>query len=253
MECSHHISLVQEHFHGASKDGFDDRRIVSSLQRNPHILVNIVVRILFIHVTCIALLGEHEKWIKALVELKVVRGCKHLADEMTRLSRDVNGRLTRLASLQPLPCLRIARVKFHKERICIVNNESLGSRLEVMIVCREIIDHCFRRDKNIDASNDVALWIQRGKQARSHNRLTRRDHLPRRCQKRMIARDVNPSHRQEDAVNLFRKRKAVTDDTMDPCPARLGPTPAPFQLIEFFVSLSVPSLPRLQRVERING
>ena len=115
MEGPHDISLVQEHFHGASEDGFHDRRIVSSLQRNPHILVNIVVCVLFIHVSRIALFREHEQWVKAFVKLKVVRGCEHLADEVTRLSRDVNRRLTRLASLQTLPCLRIARIEFYKE------------------------------------------------------------------------------------------------------------------------------------------
>jgi hypothetical protein len=87
---------------------------------------------------------------------------------------------------------------------------------------------CGPENINIDAPNNVALWIQRGKQARSYVYLTRRNHLPRSRQKRMITRNINPSHRQEDAVNLFGKRKAVTDNTMDPCPARLGPTPAPF-------------------------
>ena len=137
-----------------------------------------------------------------------------------------------------------------------MNNEPFGSRLKVMIVRREIIDHglsiLFARDKNIRAPNDITLWIKRGEKACSHNGLTRRNHLSRRRQKRMIARDINPSHGQEDAVNLLGRRKAVTDDTMDPCPARLGPTPASFQLIELFVSFSVPSLSRLQGVEGVN-
>ena len=251
----HHISLVQEHLHGASKDGFDDRRIVSSLQRNPHILVNIVVCVLFIHVSRIALFREHEKRVKALVKLKVVRRRKHLADEVTRLSCDVNGRLTRLTALQTLSCLRIARIEFYKERIRIVNNKPFGSRLKVMIVRCEIIDHglaMLGRDKNIRTPNNIALWIQRGEKACSHNGLTRRDHLPRSRQKRMIARNINPPHGQEDAVNLLGRRKAVTDDTMDPCPARFGPTPASFQFIELFVSFYVPSLSRLQGMEGVN-
>ena len=256
MKGAHDISLVQEHLHGASKDGFDDRCIVSSLQRNPHILVNIVVCVLFIHVSRIPLLGEHEKRVKALVKLKVVRRREHLADEVTRLSCDVNRRLTRLTALQTLSCSRVTCIEFHKERICIVNNESFGTCLEVMIVRCQIVDHramLVAIRENIHAPNDIALWIERGEQACSHNRLARRDHLPCRRQKRMITRDVNPSHGQEDAVNLLRRGKTMTDDTMDPCPASLGPTPAPFQFIEFFVSFSVPSLSRLQGVEGVNG
>ena len=256
VKGAHDISLVQEHLHGASKDGFDDWRIVSSLQCNSHVFVNIVVRVLFIHISRIPLLGEHEKRVKALVKLKVVRRREHLADEVTRLSCDVNRRLTRLASLQSLPCSRITRIEFYKERIRIVNNESLGTCLEVMIARCQIVDHwamLFAIRENIHTPNDIAFWIKRGKQACSHDRLARRDHLPRRCQKRMITCDVNPSHRQEDAMNLLRRGKTMTDDTMDPCPARLGPTPTPFQFIEFFVSLSVPSLPRLQGVKGVNG
>ena len=137
-----------------------------------------------------------------------------------------------------------------------MNNESLRPRLKVMIVRREIIDHwlamLIARGKNIRTPNNIALWIKRGEKARPHNGITRRNHLPRRRQKRMIARDVNPAHGQEDAVNLLGRGKAVTDDTMDPCPARLGPTPASFQFIELFVSFSVPSLSRLQGMEGVN-